>query len=116
LYRNSELSDIYAPNLETLGNNALSSCKFESFIFPKLISADCNSLSNNPIVFFSALQLKNFDEQVLSSCPQLETVLAPLAVTDYVEHGEKIFAYSLKINCLFAPRIGIFECSCDNCP
>jgi hypothetical protein len=95
---NPELTDIFIPNVETLGNDALDSCKLTSLILPKLISVGRSSVLGNPIVFFSALQLKKLSYYVFGSCPHLETVLVPMASINF----DFIFWNSPKLNCILA--------------
>jgi hypothetical protein len=67
-------------------------------ILPKLISVGSWSVSNNQIVFFSALQLKKLSIEVFYNCPQLETVLVPMASINF----DFIFWNSPKVNCILA--------------
>jgi hypothetical protein len=77
LQNNSELTEVFLINVETLCDFALSGCKLTQLILPKLLYVSTASFNNNPIVFFSAPQLKNFSVALFWQCPQLETVLAP---------------------------------------
>jgi hypothetical protein len=107
---NKKLSEAFLPSLAVANEHALSCCAFNVIICPNLLTLGGSFVFyNNPMVFFSAMRLRNFTDFCLGGCDELITVIAPDAVADA---GAMVFYDSPNVECLFAPKIGDFTCSC----
>jgi hypothetical protein len=66
---NQKLSEAFLPSLEVANESVLSHCAFNVMICPNLLTLGGGWVFwNNPMVFFSAMRLRNFTDGCLMGC------------------------------------------------